>query len=175
MACSSKDLVPPDKLLTFSRTCTSAAAAVAHTLPPARPLRSPILEKVFRRGEPYCMDRFSVVLARPAGAGNVGSVSRLCKNFGCPRLRLVSPGFDFQASLREGLTSEMGWYSRHQGLEFLEQNTEVEGEMADAVAGCTRVVGFSRRRGRHRSGLPQVRSPGTGQRARELMVPLPAS
>ena len=96
------------------------------------------------------MDRFTVVLARPAGPGNVGSISRLCANFGCKRLRIVSPCFDFHAALNEGLNSEMGWYSRHQGLQILEECTVVHDDMGSALAGCTRVVGFSRRRGRNR-------------------------
>mmetsp|Transcript_21778 Transcript_21778/g.60537 ORF Transcript_21778/g.60537 Transcript_21778/m.60537 type:complete len:274 (-) Transcript_21778:94-915(-) len=102
------------------------------------------------------MDRFSVVLARAASPGNVGAVSRLCGNFGCRRICLVSPGFDFQAALAEGLTGEMGWYSRHQGLQLLQKSAAVEQSLVEAVGGCTRVLGFSRRRGRHRSGLPQL-------------------
>lgn len=104
------------------------------------------------------MEGFKVVLARPSGPGNVGAVARVCANFGCRRLHIVSPCFDFRRQLQDGLSSEMGWYSRHQGLQLLNECTTLDCSVAEAVAECTRVVGFSRRRGRNRDGATQVRA-----------------
>eukprot|EP00873_Tetraselmis_striata_P007907 jgi/Tetstr1/428171/TSEL_018222.t1 len=99
------------------------------------------------------MSRFRVVLARPAGLANVGSVARLCANFGCAELRIVQPQFDFVAALGAGLEGEMGWYARHQGLALLGDpaSGREQCSVAEAVADCSTVVGFSRRRGRRRA------------------------
>ena len=37
------------------------------------------------------MDHLTVILVRPQGPINIGSVCRVMMNFGCTRLRLVSP------------------------------------------------------------------------------------
>mmetsp|Transcript_827 Transcript_827/g.1993 ORF Transcript_827/g.1993 Transcript_827/m.1993 type:complete len:263 (-) Transcript_827:248-1036(-) len=102
------------------------------------------------------MEKFQVVLARPLGPGNVGSVARLCANFGCSKLKLVSPGFDFERALKKGLESEMGWYARHQGLQILQAQTRLCDCLEDSVADCSRVIGFSRRRGRQRQSGHQL-------------------
>jgi tRNA/rRNA methyltransferase len=104
------------------------------------------------------MSRFRVVIARPAGLANVGSVARLCVNFGCANLRVVAPQFDYGGALEAGLSGEMGWYARHHGLALLDDPDAAREHktVAESVADCSTVVGFSRRRGRGRAAGLQV-------------------
>jgi tRNA/rRNA methyltransferase len=72
-----------------------------------------------------------LVLVEPAGPLNVGSVARLCANFGLAELRLVAPRCD-------PLDAEARRMAVH-GLPLLE-NARHFASLADAVADCRRVV-----------------------------------
>ena len=72
-----------------------------------------------------------LVLVEPAGPLNVGSVARLCANFGLTELRLVAPRCD-------PLDAEARRMAVH-GLPLLE-NARHYASLADALADCRRVV-----------------------------------
>ncbi|HGY5535856.1 MAG: RNA methyltransferase [Prochlorococcus sp.] len=73
----------------------------------------------------------TVVLVEPSGPLNVGSVARLCANFGVQELRLVSPRCDPS-------DSEARRMAVH-GIAMLEQAKQFSC-LLDAVADCRRVV-----------------------------------
>jgi tRNA/rRNA methyltransferase len=77
-----------------------------------------------------------LVLVEPAGPLNVGSVARLCANFGIDELRLVAPRCD-------PLGPEARRMAVH-GLALLEA-APIFPLLADALADCTRVVATSGR------------------------------
>lgn len=77
-----------------------------------------------------------VVLVEPAGPLNVGSVARLCANFGVAQLRLVAPRCDH-------LGAEARLMAVH-GAAMLEQ-AGLYPDLAAAVADCRRVVATSGR------------------------------
>ena len=77
-----------------------------------------------------------LVLVEPAGPLNVGSVARLCANFGISQLRLVSPRCDH-------LGAEARRMAVH-GVALLEQ-AGLYPQLADALADCQRVVATSGR------------------------------
>jgi tRNA/rRNA methyltransferase len=77
-----------------------------------------------------------LVLVEPAGPLNVGSVARLCANFGISQLRLVAPRCDH-------LGAEARRMAVH-GVALLEQ-AGLYPRLADAVADCQRVVATSGR------------------------------
>jgi tRNA/rRNA methyltransferase len=83
-----------------------------------------------------CSAPITVVLVEPAGPLNVGSVARLCANFGVPELRLVSPRCD-------PLGEEALRMAVH-GRWVLEQARH-HGSLAEALADCRRVVATSGR------------------------------
>lgn len=72
-----------------------------------------------------------LVLVEPAGPLNVGSVARLCANFGLAELRLVAPRCD-------PLDAEARRMAVH-GLPLLEKARRFA-SLADALADCRRVV-----------------------------------
>jgi tRNA/rRNA methyltransferase len=72
-----------------------------------------------------------LVLVEPAGPLNVGSVARLCANFGIGELRLVAPRCD-------PLATEARRMAVH-GLSLLEA-APIFPQLSDALADCTRVV-----------------------------------
>ena len=76
------------------------------------------------------------MLVEPAGPLNVGSVARLCANFGIAELRLVAPRCDH-------LGEEARRMAVHGGA-LLEQ-ARLFGDLTDAVADCRRVVATSGR------------------------------
>lgn len=78
-----------------------------------------------------------IVLVRPQGSGNVGSVARAMKNMGLATLVLVDP-----APLDDGWASAMAVHAR----DVLESATRVR-SLADAVADCAWVVGTAARSG----------------------------
>jgi len=77
-----------------------------------------------------------LVLVEPAGPLNVGSVARLCANFGISQLRLVAPRCDH-------LGAEARRMAVH-GVALLEQ-AGLYPQLADALADCKRVVATSGR------------------------------
>lgn len=77
-----------------------------------------------------------VVLVEPAGPLNVGSVARLCANFGIGQLRLVAPRCN-------PLGEESRRMAVHGGK--LLEAAMTFGTLADAVADCRRVVATSGR------------------------------
>jgi tRNA/rRNA methyltransferase/tRNA (cytidine32/uridine32-2'-O)-methyltransferase len=84
-----------------------------------------------------------IILSRPAEAGNVGAVCRAMKNMGLSRLRLVSP-----APMDEGLI-----YARAVHAGDLWDQAERFDTLAGAIAGCSLVIGATRRRGHRRKAL----------------------
>jgi len=90
----------------------------------------------------------ALVLVEPAGPLNVGSVARLCANFGIPQLRLVAPRCDH-------LGEEARRMAVHGGS-LLEQ-AQLYDDLAGALADCRRVVATS---GRVEQELVPLASPG---------------
>jgi tRNA/rRNA methyltransferase len=89
-----------------------------------------------------------LVLVEPAGARNVGSVARLCANFGIGELRLVAPRCD-------PLGAEARQMAVH-GAAHLEQAV-IYPDLASALADCSRVVAAT---GRLEGPPLPLRSPG---------------
>lgn len=77
-----------------------------------------------------------VVLVEPAGPRNVGSVARLCANFGIPELRLVAPRCDPLGEEARQMAVHGGW--------VLEQARQFP-SLAEALRDCRRVVATSGR------------------------------
>ena len=80
--------------------------------------------------------RLALVLVEPAGALNVGSVARLCANFGVAELRLVAPRCDH-------LGEEARRMAVHGG--GLLEAARLFPDLAAALADCRRVVATSGR------------------------------
>ena len=87
-----------------------------------------VLPEVFAEVRPLSLQ---VVLVEPAGPLNVGSVARLCANFGIDGLRLVAPRCD-------PLGAEARLMAVH-GVELLERAGHFP-TLAAAIADCGRVV-----------------------------------
>ena len=80
--------------------------------------------------------QLAVVLVEPSGPLNVGSVARLCANFGVASLRLVAPRCD--------PTDPQAKQMAVRGLEQL-LSCQLYPSLQDAVADCRRVVACSGR------------------------------
>jgi tRNA/rRNA methyltransferase len=78
----------------------------------------------------------ALVLVEPAGPLNVGSVARLCANFGIAQLRLVAPRCDH-------LGEEARRMAVHGGV--LLERAQLFDDLAAALADCRRVVATSGR------------------------------
>jgi TrmH family RNA methyltransferase len=87
-----------------------------------------------------------VVLVRPAGPRNVGSVLRVAANFGPCELVLVAP--EKPSTLRHPDFQQMA-----HGVENALGRVRVVGELAEALADCTWSVGFTARARDHRELL----------------------
>ena len=72
-----------------------------------------------------------VVLVEPAGPLNIGSVARLCANFGVDQLRLVNPRCDPKSR-------ESRQMAVHAGVQL--ETASLHSSLESAVADCTRVV-----------------------------------
>tara|TARA_B100000579_G_scaffold120678_1_gene97124 strand:+ start:527 stop:1264 length:738 start_codon:yes stop_codon:yes gene_type:complete len=72
-----------------------------------------------------------VILVEPAGKINVGSVARLCENFGVKELRLVSPRCDYLATEARKMAVK--------GVKILEE-AKVYKNLNSAISDCSRVV-----------------------------------
>ena len=79
----------------------------------------------------YTKEAITVVLVEPAGPMNIGSVARLCANFGIRELRLVAPRCDATAPESRRMAVH--------GAAVLEQAITYP-TLLDAVADCRRVV-----------------------------------
>lgn len=97
---------------------------------------------------PLLLHDFRIVLVGPSQAGNVGMIARSCANFECPSLHLVSPEYD--RGLPTSTSLERQFAVQEVAQELLSQ-ARVHNTLADALAGCTAAVGFTRRRGVERS------------------------
>jgi tRNA/rRNA methyltransferase/tRNA (cytidine32/uridine32-2'-O)-methyltransferase len=84
-----------------------------------------------------------IVLSRPAEAGNVGAVCRAMKNMGLSRLRLAAPAFPEEGVIRARAVHAGELWDRAERFDTL----------AAAVAGCSLVIGATRRRGRRRKAI----------------------
>ena len=87
-----------------------------------------------------------VVLVRPEGPINVGSVARLCSNVGALALRLVQPRVELNDPLLRQFAASGG--------EVL-ASTTVHASLADAVADCDFVLGTAGKR-RRRGLVPHL-------------------
>ena len=72
-----------------------------------------------------------IVVVEPLGEINLGSIARLCENFGVDELRLVSPRCD-------PMNPEAMKMAVH-GKEFL-KNSHVFSNLLDAINDCVRIV-----------------------------------
>ena len=72
-----------------------------------------------------------VVLVEPAGPINIGSVARLCENFGVNELRLVSPKCDYLAQEAKKMSVK--------GLKILEK-AKVYRDLNSALSDCSRII-----------------------------------
>ena len=72
-----------------------------------------------------------VILVEPAGTINIGSVARLCENFGVNKLRLVSPKCDYLAQESKNMAVR--------GLKILEE-ANVYKDLNSALSDCTRII-----------------------------------
>ena len=72
-----------------------------------------------------------VVLVEPAGTINVGSVARLCENFGVNELRLVAPKCDYLAQEAKKMAVK--------GLKILEKAKTYK-DLNSALSDCSRII-----------------------------------
>ena len=89
-----------------------------------------------------------IVLVRPQGPLNVGSVARAMKNMGLRELALVQPS--------EPPTHRDARIMAVRANDILER-ASVHATLSDAVADCTWVIGTTRRMGREREGVMTIR------------------
>jgi len=75
--------------------------------------------------------KLKVVIVEPLGAINIGSIARLCENFGADELRLVAPRCNY-------LAPEAKMMAVH-GKSFLE-NASIFSNLSDALNDCARIV-----------------------------------
>ncbi|MCG8616004.1 MAG: RNA methyltransferase, partial [Desulfobacterales bacterium] len=94
-------------------------------------------------------DNLYVILVQPQGPINIGSVCRAMMNFGCTRLRLVSPCKEYKslAAKKMALTA----------FHVLE-NAEIFDTLADALHDIHTAYGTTRRFGKYRKNFL---TPGT--------------
>ena len=92
-----------------------------------------------------------IVLVRPQGPMNIGSVARAMKNMGFRELALVDPATPL---LHPDALLMAVW--AHDVLE----HTLIFSHLADAIADCTWVVGTTRRTGKGREGIIDPRQLG---------------
>ena len=93
-------------------------------------------------------DNIRIVLLRPQGMLNVGSVARAMKNMGLTQLTLVEP---FDSPLHPDAR-----IMAVRANDILE-NALIVQHLSQAVADCTWVVGTTRRTGRAREGVIDIR------------------
>ncbi len=72
-----------------------------------------------------------VILVEPAGTLNVGSIARLCENFGVDELRLASPKCNHLDSEAKRMAVK--------GKRFLEE-AKVYDQLSDALSDCSRII-----------------------------------
>ena len=84
-----------------------------------------------------------VVLCRPAGPRNVGMILRVCQNFGPCELYLVDPGLP-------SMLVHPDFVQMSHGVPDAENKIRVVATLAEALADCTVVVGFTARVRGHR-------------------------
>jgi tRNA/rRNA methyltransferase len=90
------------------------------------------------------MEHMRIVLVRPQGAMNIGSVARAMKNVGITELALVNPAVPPSHPDARVMAVRAHDILKH-ALIF--------SRLTDAIADCTWVIGTTRRRGRGREGL----------------------
>lgn len=93
------------------------------------------------------MDNIRVVLVGIRNSGNIGSAARAMKNMGVRDLALVNPDHYHTAEV----------YNLAWGAEELVREARVYPALRDAIADCGMVVGTTRRRGRHRRPVVDLR------------------
>ena len=97
---------------------------------------------------PPLLNNFRVVCVGPSQPGNVGAIARAAANFECPELFLVAPEYDRNSD-------ESGSYERRFAMQLHAQallsNAPVHDTLQEAISDCVAAVGFTRRRGEHRT------------------------
>ncbi len=90
------------------------------------------------------IENIKILLVRPRGLMNIGSVARAMKNMGLKELVLVDPA-----------GSPMAPEARLMAVRAQDvlEGTRVFSSVADAVADCTWIVGTTRRKGKGREGV----------------------
>ncbi len=73
----------------------------------------------------------TVVLVEPSGTINIGSVARLCENFGIKELRLVSPRCNYLAQEAKNMAVR--------GLKILEE-AKVYKDLNSSISDCARII-----------------------------------
>ena len=109
------------------------------------------------------MEHMRIVLVRPQGMINIGSVARAMKNFGITELAMVNPA----ASPLHPDARVMA-VRAHDILE----HAVIFSHLTDAIADCTWVIGTTRRRGKGREGVidPSQMASEVVDRARQNKV-----
>ncbi len=111
------------------------------------------------------LDRFRVVLVRPAHAGNVGAVCRAMMNMGLSDLAIAEP--------RGPLDEEEARRRAYRAVDILEKSRTFTA-LAEAVADCSLVAGTSARTGLYRAHArtPREWAPDLVRAARQGRVAL---
>jgi len=94
------------------------------------------------------LEHIRIVLVRPQGMMNIGSVARAMKNIGIKELALVNP-----AAPPSHPDARVMAVRAHDIL----KHTLVFSRLTDAIADCTWVIGTTRRRGKGREGITDPR------------------
>lgn len=110
------------------------------------------------------LNNIRIVLVRPRGSGNIGSVARAMKNFGARELAIVG-----QARTKSFWARAMAVHGR----EILGE-AKCYGTIREAIAGCTLVVGTTCRSGlyRHHSQPARAAAPAIAVAARSRKIAL---
>ena len=90
------------------------------------------------------MENIRIVLVRPQGVMNIGSVARAMKNVGITKLSLVNP-----AATPVHPDARLMAVRAHDVLD----NALIFSRLTDAIADCTWVIGTTRRKGKGREGV----------------------
>src|SRR5258706_15306420 len=93
------------------------------------------------------LENIKIVLVRPRGSGNIGSIARAMKNFGARELAIIG-----KARTRSFWAKAMAVHGR----EILSEATCYD-TLRDAIADCTLVVGTTCRGGLYRDHSQDAR------------------
>ena len=89
------------------------------------------------------LQNVKIIISRASESGNVGAICRVIKNMGLSELRLAAP----QPLILEDI------YTRAVNAWDIWEKTRIFGNLNEAVADCSIVIGTSRRRGHNRKNV----------------------